>query len=292
MTPWHAAGGAFPFEVLSLIHEKLGKNEMPPTAVRARTYQRQCVELRQEVDGLRAELDNQQLVAAVASLEPQRQQRQFEYARDQAAMKLQAAQGAQDSMRKEYLNQLKEQRATHAFEISQLLGEQRGERSQAIERTTRLEGVTRELEQQLRRAQVALRKGGQVASQVQEQMASELERVKDARVWSAVREEEAKRHRIEAQRDQLKAEVVRLTAEVNSRSRKHAAEMDELYTLRGRVKALQKLNVTYDVKAQRKLAGRLSRVAAMAAAATATWPTIPPAPTMPSPTWGRMGGRP
>ena len=58
--------------------------------------------------------------------------------------------------------------------------------------------------------------------------------------------------RVEAQRDELMAEVVRLNEQVNSRSRKHAADMDELYTLRGEVKSLQKLNAVYDVKSQRK----------------------------------------
>ena len=46
-----------------------------------------------------------------------------------------------------------------------------------------------------------------------------------------IRKEEAKRRRVEAQRDELKAEVARLTGEVNSRSRKYSAEKDELYTL-------------------------------------------------------------
>ena len=67
-----------------------------------------------------------------------------------------------------------------------------------------------------------------------------------------MREKQEARRRVEAQRDELKTEVARLTQNLNSRSRKHAAEKDELYTLRGRVKALQKLNSVYDVKAQRK----------------------------------------
>lgn len=91
-----------------------------------------------------------------------------------------------------------------------------------------------------------------MAAKTQEQLEGELQRVKEGRVWSAVHEEQATRVRVEAQRDELKAEVVRLNEQVNSRSRKHAANMDELYTLRGEVKSLQKLNAVYDVKAQRK----------------------------------------
>ena len=39
-----------------------------------------------------------------------------------------------------------------------------------------------------------------------------MQRLKDGRVWASVREEEAKRRRVEAQRDDLKAEVARLMA--------------------------------------------------------------------------------
>ena len=87
---------------------------------------------------------------------------------------------------------------------------------------------------------------------MQEELTVELERAKAGRVWASVRAEEDKRRRVEGQRDELKAEVARLSQLVNARSRKHSAEMDELYTLRGRVKALQKLNAVYDVKSQRR----------------------------------------
>ena len=86
------------------------------------------------------------MLAAVSSLAPQRQQRQFEYAKDQASAKLQAAEDAKQLMHKEYLKDLKEQRATHAFEVNQLLGELRGQRAEAMEATTLVEGVITELE--------------------------------------------------------------------------------------------------------------------------------------------------
>ena len=60
----------------------------------------------------------------------------------------------------------------------------------------------------------------EAGARAQEELASELERVKDGRVWSAVRDEEAKRRRVEAQRDELKAEVQRLTEQANARSRR------------------------------------------------------------------------
>ena len=216
------------------------------------SYNTECIRLRGDVDRLRAEVENLKLALAASELEPQRQVRRFQYAQDQAAAKLQAASEAQERMRKEYMLQIKEQRAAHAFEVNQLLGEQRGERAQAMETTTRLEGLITDLEKQLRSAHAAMRKGGQMAAKTQEQLEGELQRVKEGRVWSAVHEEQATRVRVEAQRDELKAEVVRLNEQVNSRSRKHAANMDELYTLRGEVKSLQKLNAVYDVKAQRK----------------------------------------
>ena len=125
-----------------------------------------------------------------------------------------------------------------AFELTQLRGEQRCERIESDATTTRLEGVITNLEKQLRQAHTALHKGGKDAERVHQQLMKEVQHLRDGRVWAAVREEEAKRRRIEGQRDELKAEVARLTGEVNARSRKHAAEMDELYTLRGRVKAL------------------------------------------------------
>ena len=109
-----------------------------------------------------------------------------------------------------------------------------------------------QLERQFRSAHAALRQGGKEAVRTQEQLASKVQRLQDGRAWSTAHYEQAKRQRIEMQRDELKAEVARLAQQVNARSGKHAAEMDELYTLRGRVKALQKLNAAYDVKGQRK----------------------------------------
>ena len=109
-----------------------------------------------------------------------------------------------------------------------------------------------ELEGQLRHAHAALRKGSMEAARSHDELVLELERIRAGRVWANVREEEAKRRRVGAQRDELKAEVARLSEQVGARSRKHAAEMDELYTLRGRVKTLQKLNADYDVKSNRK----------------------------------------
>eukprot|EP00966_Prymnesium_polylepis_P337089 7391883-Prymnesium_polylepis.1 len=187
-----------------------------------------------------------------AELKPQRQQRQFEYAKQQAAADMQAVVDAKEEMHKDFCAELKEQKRTHAFEVNELRGEWRAERAEAGERVASLEGMIRELQRQVQRAQAALRKGGKEAEREKEQLTGEMERLREGRVWASVREEEAKRRRVEAQRDELKAEVARLTEQVHARSRKHSAEMDELYTLRGRVKALQKLNATYDVKTQRK----------------------------------------
>eukprot|EP00966_Prymnesium_polylepis_P121760 2814385-Prymnesium_polylepis.1 len=241
-----------PFDVLAIIDGYVATTPLKSSYVRTLTYQAQCVQLRAQVDHLNAEVDNYKLVAAVCELEPQRQQRQFEYAQQQAAIKLQAAEHAKELMRRDFVSELKEQRRVHAFEVTQLLGEQRAERAEAIATTTRLEGVITGLEAQLRRAHAALRKGGQVAEREREQLEGEVQRLKDGRGWATAREEEAKRRRVEAQRDELKAEVARLLEQVNARSRKHSAEMDELYSLRGRVKSLQKLNASYDVKTQRK----------------------------------------
>eukprot|EP00966_Prymnesium_polylepis_P069947 1626072-Prymnesium_polylepis.1 len=165
---------------------------------------------------------------------------------------MQAVVDAKEQMRRDFLTELKEQSATHAFELTQLRGEQRGERVEAGEKVTRLEGMITKLEAQLRHAHTALRKGATEAERAQEKLTGELQRAKEGRIWASVREEEAKRLRVEAQRDELKVEVARLAEQISGRSRKHAAEMDELYTMRGRVKALQKLNATYDVKTQRK----------------------------------------
>ena len=81
MTPWHAASGAFPFEVLTIINETVSLYELPPVKKRVVTYQAENVRLRQEVDRLNALVDDYKLVAAVCELDPQRQQRQFDYTR-------------------------------------------------------------------------------------------------------------------------------------------------------------------------------------------------------------------
>ena len=98
--------------------------------------------------------------------------------------------------------------------------------SGAIEMTLKLECMITELERQLRNAHATQRKGCKEAVWTQEQLAKELQHVKDGRVWASVREEQAKRRRVEAQRDELRAEVGRLNDQVGNRSRKHAAEMD------------------------------------------------------------------
>eukprot|EP00966_Prymnesium_polylepis_P307213 7099022-Prymnesium_polylepis.1 len=131
-------------------------------------------------------------------------------------------------MHKYFTAELKQQRAAHAFEVTQLLGEQRAERAEAIERTTRLEGMITELERQLQRSHAALRKGtSKEAERALEESTKEPQRIKEGRVWANVRSEEEKRRRAEGQRDELKAEVIRLTELVNAHSRKYSAEMDE-----------------------------------------------------------------
>ena len=114
MTPWHAASGAFPFEVLSIINETVSRCELPPTKKRVLTYQAENVALRQEIDRLNALVDDYKLLAAVCELEPQRQRRQFDYAQQQAAIKLQAAEHSKEEMRKQFMTELKERGSAHA----------------------------------------------------------------------------------------------------------------------------------------------------------------------------------
>ena len=192
LTTWHERAGELPLDVLRQIDAHVRLVSLPRVR-REQTFELQCIRLRGEVDRLRAEVENLKLAVAASELEPQRQVRRFQYAQDQAAAKLQAASEAQERMRKEYMLQIKEQRAAHAFEVNQLLGEQRGERAQAMETTTRLEGLISDLEKQLRSAHAAMRKGGQMAAKTQEQLEDELQRVKEGRVWSAVREEHVTR---------------------------------------------------------------------------------------------------
>ena len=60
VTPWHAACGAIPFEVLLLINERVAPAPLPLAHKRGLTYQAQNVELRGQVDRLNQLVDDLQ----------------------------------------------------------------------------------------------------------------------------------------------------------------------------------------------------------------------------------------
>ena len=94
MTPWHASCGTIPFDALAIINELVADVPLPPHKRRTLSYQAECVQLRGEVDRLKYDIDCHKLVIDVANLEPQRQQRQFAYARQQLEAQLAAVEDA------------------------------------------------------------------------------------------------------------------------------------------------------------------------------------------------------
>ena len=81
---------------------------------------------------------------------------------------------------------------------------------------------------------------------------AELQRAQEGRIWARVNEEQERRGRAEAERDRLHNEVERITAELNSRNRRVAAERNELLHLCYTVKELRAKAQTYDARSGRK----------------------------------------
>ena len=110
LTTWHEAGGAMPFDVLSIIHEYVAPSPMPIATKRAKTYQMQAVELRGQVDALKQEVDTLQVALSVAQLEPTQLHRHVEAVRAKAHSDKLAADATAAEAAKEHTAALKEAR--------------------------------------------------------------------------------------------------------------------------------------------------------------------------------------
>ena len=252
LTTWHEAGGAMPFDVLSIINKHVAPSPMPTAAKRAKTYQMQAVELRGQVDALKHEVDTLQVALSVAQLEPTQLHRHVEAVRAKAHSDKLAADAAAAEAAKEHTAALKEARRWHAFDVTQLQGEIRGERAEWIDERTELQRIISDLEKKQRRVEAALHAGGKEAERERARLLEQLQRAHELRAWERVRAEEAARRRVEAQRDELKAELASANTELKSRSRARAAEHQELIRMRSRVKELEQKVSSYNMKANHK----------------------------------------
>ena len=273
LSTWHEVGGSLPTEVLLLI-DAVVRAHPCPRARREETAELQCIRLREQLDAQRQTMDLLEAEARAHKLTALRAQRTLEAEREIAAARRCAAAELAREECALLSAQLKEQRLAAAAKHRQLQREMQGERVALDERITQHQVQITELERQLLRLTAAMRfksKSHEVAVARAEQ---ELQRLSEGRIWARVRDEEVKGKKAAAEASAALAEVARLTAEALGRSRKvrspalipflpnlllshacvpqDAADKQELYHLRYRVKELEKKVASYHARSNLK----------------------------------------
>jgi len=99
---------------------------------------------------------------------------------------------------------------------------------------------------------VALRAAGREAATAADEAASELDRAKSGRVWSAVREAEAGREAAEKRCNDLQDELEELQQQLGSRSQSRQRDAEQLRYFQKRTEDLQAKIAAYDMRANRR----------------------------------------
>lgn len=227
------------------------KSSRQPQAV-AESYKLQLIRARERIDKLQSEKAALEATTRAAELVALREVRLREDAVSKCAAKLDAARDAAQLAERVHGKEIRERlRVAHASYLHRKK-ELELERRLAEDKVTEVQVENSQLERQLKRAEAALRTSGREAASALADVEAELERVREGRVWTRVREEQERRGRAEEESGHLQAEVDQLMSELNSRSMQHAAEKQELKYLRHRVKSLQETVAAYQVKSNRK----------------------------------------
>ena len=148
---------------------------------------------------------------------------------------------------RDYDAQLKQQRTAAATKYRALQHEMQDEQVASDQAITRMQGEYTEIERQLNRARTALRAEGKGAAEAHSALESELEKARSGRVWAKVHEEEQRRLRAEAVRDEMIREVDRVNTLLNERNSATAHEKQQLAYYRFRAQELEKKVSGYQV---------------------------------------------
>ena len=221
-------------------------------ARREETFELQAIQLRKQLDEQRKRAGTLEAAAHASEQQAVRALRQLDAGREAAATKVRAAEATVEEAMQQHAGMLKEQRAAAAASYRALQKEMQGERIASSEAMLSLEAEITAYRRQLSRAQAAQRSSSRDASAARAEMEEEVQRLREGRVWSKVREEQALRERAVEERDRLCTEVERLMVEQQGRARERAAEKSELKYLRFRVRELEEKVGTYHARSNRK----------------------------------------
>lgn len=248
---WHQENGVLPENALRVI-DKYVRGSKLVQARREETYELQLIKAKQQIDQLRSEKAALEATCRAAELEALRAVRLREDASSRAAAKEATAKAMASRAEQEHGRELRERLRAANANFLERKKELEMERMLAEERVTIVQIENTRLERQLNRTRAALSVKGRDNAQAIAEVEAEVERLREGRIWSRVKEEETRRIRAEEESSRLLAEVERLMREANSRSLQHAAEKQELKYLRHRVKDLQAAVASYQVKSNRK----------------------------------------
>ncbi|EOD05234.1 hypothetical protein EMIHUDRAFT_198838 [Emiliania huxleyi CCMP1516] len=250
-TGWSDRLGELPLDVLRIIDGTVRQVKLS-RARRAETHELQAIALRKQLDDERRRTEELVTAAQASKRGAERTLRQAAALRDQAADERRATEAAMEAARREHEMDLKEARAAAAAKYNVLRAEARAERVTAGEKITELERIITELERGLRGAKVALRAAGRQAVAAADEAASELERAMSGRVWSAVREADARREAAEKRCNDLQDELEELQQQLGSRSQSRQRDAEQLKYFKKRTEDLQAKIAAYDMRANRR----------------------------------------
>eukprot|EP00965_Chrysotila_dentata_P018850 627844-Pleurochrysis_carterae.AAC.1 len=112
-----------------------------------------------------------------------------------------------------------------------------GGRDDSSTKVTRLEREITELQRMLNHAHAAARAANKENAAAVSELEADMQRAKERRIWSQVREEELKRMRAEEASRELQEQMEGLQQQLSARSQKVVTERHELINLRFRCKA-------------------------------------------------------
>lgn len=251
LSQWHRQHGVLPDNALRLIDFYVRGTRLSQ-ARREETYELQLIRSRELIDTLRGEKAALEAMARAAELEALRAVRLREDAQSLCTAMLKAADEAARHAEREHGREMRERLRAANANFLERKKEMEVDRVLAQEQITRVQVENTELERQLNRARAALRSRGKEATSALAEVETELEKLREGRVWSRVREEQARRARAEDENARLVVEIERLLKEASSRSMQYSAEKQELRYLRHRVKDLQEKVAAYQAKSNRR----------------------------------------
>ena len=230
--------GELPLDVWRLIDTHVCVLPLP-RARRAETWELKCIRARETIDKQHQRIQQLQAEAHASEQTAVRSLRQAEVVRTKADEMCGAAEEASKQMRHELEKDMREVRAAAAARFNSLKRESLAERTLIEERVTELEGEVTRLEQALRRAQSAFTSNAKESAAALEQAEAARQAALEGRVWSRVREAEAKRERAERECDELRVECDTISNQLNTRSQGVTGDRQALAYYKKRTEELQ-----------------------------------------------------